>query len=294
MNKTVRIRDSICDVSGDCPGNVWLAVGRTNILLDAGMACCADALVGRIEKVLQGRKLDYVFLTHSHFDHISGVPYIRAKWPEVKVYIGPHGKDILDKPSALRRIRKMNEAAAADQGIAELQYRDEDLYADGILTDGEVFQLDDWKLSAVETPGHTRDCFSFLIEREGCAQRVLLCAETAGVYAEGSCFSPCFLLGYQMSVASMQKMKSVGADLLIFAHSGFASDKNTEDTWRRCFADHELAARRIREEAERELPLEDKIKELAKDYWPEILRKYQPYQAYAVNMKSMLERGIFH
>ena len=78
MNKTVRIRDFICDVSGDCPGNVWLAVGRTNILLDAGMACCADALVGRIEKVLQGRKLDYVFLTHSHFDHISGVPYIRA------------------------------------------------------------------------------------------------------------------------------------------------------------------------------------------------------------------------
>ena len=67
-----------------------------------------------------------------------------------------------------------------------------------------------------------------------------------------------------------------------------------DEECRRGSADHELAARRIREEAERELPLEDKIKELARDYWPEILRKYQPYQAYAVNMKSMLERGIFH
>lgn len=294
MNGAGEIKDYICDVSGDWPGNVWLIVGETNILLDAGMACCADKLAEHIEEVLQGRTLDYVFLTHSHFDHISGVPYIRERWPGVKVYIGPHGKEILDRPSALRRIREMNEAAAADQGITELRYRDEDLYADGTLTDGQVFRLDEWKLTAVETPGHTRDCFSFLIEREGCEQRILLCAETAGVYAKGSCFSPCFLLGYQMSADSMQRMEHVGADLLIFAHSGFASEGDAKDTWRRCFAEHELAARRIRGQAEQKIPLEDKIKNLAKDYWPEALHKYQPYQAYAVNMKSMLEKGVFH
>lgn len=283
------IKDHIYDVSGDWPGNAFLAAGKTNILFDSGVACCGDMLVKHIETVLRGESLDYVFLTHSHFDHVSGVPYLRAKWPDVKVYIAPHGKMILDKPSALRRIREMNEAAANDRGVSEVKYRDEDLYADDVLADGQIFQLDEWKVTAVETLGHTRDSFSFLIEREECDQKILLCAETAGVYAGKNGFSPCFLLGYDRSIASMKKMQNIGADLLIFAHTGFAAEEKAEDTWKHCFAEHERAIQRIRTEARKEIPLEEKLEHLAVYYWPEELRKYQPYEAYSVNMKSMLE-----
>lgn len=283
------IKDHIYDVSGDWPGNAFLAAGKTNILFDSGMACCGDRLVKNIEGILQGKSLDYVFLTHSHFDHVSGVPYLRAKWPDIKVYIAPHGKVILDKPSALRRIREMNQAAAKDQGVSKVQYRDEDLYADDVLADGQLFRFDEWKITAVETPGHTRDSFSFLIGHDECSRKILLCAETAGVYAGNHCFSPCFLLGYDMSIASMKKMQRLGADLLVFAHTGFAGEDKAEDTWNHCFAEHELAIQRIRTEARKDIPLEEKIEHLAVYYWPEELRKYQPYEAYAVNMKSMLE-----
>lgn len=289
MDRADILENHIYDVSGDWPGSVFLAAGKTNILFDAGVACCADALTAHIESALQGGNLDYVFLTHSHFDHVSGVPAIRKKWPDVRVLIAPHGKNVLDRPSTLRRIREMNEAAARDHGVSGLHYRDEDLYADDVLTDGQVFLLDEWSITAVETPGHTRDCFSFLIEREGCAQKILVCAETAGVYAGDRGFSPCFLLGYEMAAASMEKMRSIGADRLIFAHAGFAPEDHAEDTWMHCLAEHELAVQRIRAEAGREIPLEDKIRNLSNDYWPEELRKYQPYAAYAVNMKSMLE-----
>lgn len=284
------IRDYIYDVSGDWPGNVYLAVGEANILFDAGMACCGERMAERIASVLQGKALDYVFLTHSHFDHVSGVPYIRERWPKVKVCIAPHGKYILDKASALRRIREMNEAAASDQGIETLQYRDEDLYADDVLEDGQIFRLGEWEITAMETPGHTRDSFSFLVEREECRQKILVCAETAGVYMERVYLSPCFLLGYHMSMDSIKKMRQAGADLLLFAHSGFAPEENVEDAWNRCIAEHEQALRRIRAEGERDIPMEDKIKNLAEYYWPESIRKYQPYQAYFVNMKSMLEK----
>lgn len=284
------IRDYIYDVSGDCPGNVYLRAGETSLLFDAGMACCGEKMAERAASVLGGRPLDYVFLTHSHFDHVSGIPYIRKRWPGVKVYIAPHGKDILEKPSALRRIREMNEAAAVDQGVAGLSYRDEDLHADGVLADGQVFRLGEWKVTAIETPGHTRDSFSFLVERDFCGERLLVCAETAGVYMEGGRLSPCFLLGYHMSMDSLSKLRGLGADILLFAHSGFAPERRAEDTWKRCMKEHEQAVSRIRAEGKRDILLEDKIRNLAEYYWPESIRKYQPYQAYAVNMKSMLEK----
>lgn len=290
MNECCNIKEYLYDVSGDYPGNVFLAAGKTNLLFDAGLACCADRMVERIKEIVKGGTLDYVFLTHSHFDHVSGVPRIREMWPKVKVLIAPHGKDILAKPSALRRMRALNEAAAADYGVPAPQYCDENLYADDVLADGQIFALDEWKITAVETPGHTHDCFSFFIERKDCAQNVLLCSETAGAYANGYFLSPCFLLGYRMAAASMKKLQSIGADLLIFAHTGFAPEDCAKDSWERCFADHERAFRRIHAEAERDIPMEEKISNLAKDYWPESIRKYQPYQAYSINMKSMLEK----
>ncbi|NBH73553.1 MBL fold metallo-hydrolase [Clostridiaceae bacterium] len=284
------IRDYIYDVSGDCPGNVYLGAGETSVLFDAGMACCGEQMAERAASVLRGRPLDYVFLTHSHFDHVSGVPFVRKRWPGVKVYIAPHGRDILKKPSALRRIRELNEAAAADQGIAGLSYEDEALHVDGVLADRQVFQLNEWRITAVETPGHTRDSFSFLVERKACGERMLVCAETAGVYMEGRHLSPCFLLGYHMSMDSVAKLRGIGADVLLFAHSGFAPESNPDDTWKRCIEEHEQAVRRIRAEAKRDILVEDKLKNLAEYYWPESIRKYQPYQAYAVNMESMLKK----
>lgn len=285
------IKEYIYDVSGDWPGNVFLAAGKTNCLFDAGLACCADKMVENIEKILRGRTLDYVFLTHSHFDHVSGIPRLRKRWPKVKVFIAPHGKEILDKPSARKRMRRLNEAAAEGCGMTDLHYCDEDLYADDVLTDGQMFGLDEWKITAIDTPGHTRDSFSFLIEREGCAQNILLCSETAGAYAKGNFISPCFLLGYHMSVESMKKMQAVGADLLIFAHTGFASEDSADESWKHCFSDHEWAFKTIRAEARRDIPVEDKINHLAEIFWPKALHKYQPYPAYFVNMSSMLERA---
>lgn len=291
MEKSCMIKTYIYDVSGDWPGNVFLAVGKTNILFDAGLAFCAERMTEKIAEVLHGRTLDYVFLTHSHFDHVSGIPQLRKRWPKVKVFIAPHGKEILDKPSARKRMRTLNEAAAQGCGISGLHYRDEDLYADDVLADGQVFLLDEWKITAIDTPGHTRDSFSFLLEREGCTQNILLCSETAGAYAKGEFISPCFLLGYHMSVESMKKMQSVGADLLILAHTGFAPEEDADKSWERYFADQERAYKKIRAEARRNIPTEDKINHLAKEFWPEVLQKYQPYPAYFVNMKSMLERA---
>ena len=59
--------------------------GTTAILYDTGFAFTGYAVADNIGKVLGKRKLDYIFLTHSHYDHAAGSPYICARYPDVKV-----------------------------------------------------------------------------------------------------------------------------------------------------------------------------------------------------------------
>ena len=70
------------------------------MLFDAGMAYSADKMIKNIKRELGDRPLDAVLLSHSHYDHISGVPFLRKEWPDLVVYGSAYAKKILEKPSA--------------------------------------------------------------------------------------------------------------------------------------------------------------------------------------------------
>ena len=282
------MRRYICDVSGDASGNAFLLRGSKNLLIDTGMAFCAGKMVQRIKEQLKGETLDAVFLTHSHYDHVSGVPFIREVWPKVKVMIAPHGKAVLEKESARRVMREMNRAAARMRGLELMPYDERLLRADQSLEDGQTVDLAEWHVTALEAPGHTRDCLSFVTCRDGCAETMMLCCETAGVYMDGYGFIPCFLVGVEETLRSIEKMEQAGADILLGIHSGYLDQERIPAIWERCREDTKRARERMKAVLQRTDDVEEQIRSLARYYWPECIRVYQPYEAYAVNMKSML------
>lgn len=116
------------------PGNnTYFIDGHEPTLVDAGVGHREhlDELAG----LLAGRPLARVLVTHGHPDHASGVPALRARWPNLAVHKWP---------------------AAGDP-------------ADWLpLRDGEVVQAGDESLTVVYTPGHASDhvCFWHLPSRE--------------------------------------------------------------------------------------------------------------------------------
>ena len=58
-------------VGGDC---FFIKGKGSNILVDSGFAFCAEEMINKIKSELKGEKLDYILLTHSHYDHAMGVP----------------------------------------------------------------------------------------------------------------------------------------------------------------------------------------------------------------------------
>lgn len=303
------------DVSGDFPGNVFLITGEKNILLDAGMAHAGEALCAHIQKVFDANGasggLDYIFLSHSHYDHISGVPYLKRHWPDAQVVIAPYGKRILEKPTALALMRSMNDAAAETQGLPHPDYRDDELRADLTITETDAFDCGDYVVTAIETPGHTKDCISVIIKEKESGESLVFCSESMATYTGPKYgFIACHLTGFYDSLCSIRKTRALNADHLLLPHYGAAAIRDREEALassncadrispedekrlnERLFDEAEAAllraAYRIRIEAEKDIPADEKVKNLSAIYWPEGLEKFQPYAAYAANMHAML------
>src|SRR5665648_1070419 len=90
--------DKIRRVTAGSGGEAFLILGTDKtVLMDCGMAYCAEDMIGNIKEILtaENRKLDMIFLSHTHYDHIGGLPYVLKIWPEAIVYGADYCKRVL-------------------------------------------------------------------------------------------------------------------------------------------------------------------------------------------------------
>ena len=101
----IKITDVRCQ-KGDAA--FLLDDGKTSILYDTGFGFTGYAIAENIKKVLGDRELDYIFLTHSHYDHALGSPYILRKYPTAKVVAGSYAEGIFKREGAKRTMKELD------------------------------------------------------------------------------------------------------------------------------------------------------------------------------------------
>ena len=76
-------------VTAGMGGEAILVIGsRYTALYDTGMAYCAEGTISNIKTVLhrhQRTRLDYILVSHTHYDHIGALPYVLKEWPDAIV-----------------------------------------------------------------------------------------------------------------------------------------------------------------------------------------------------------------
>lgn len=126
-------------VLGDIYTNTYILKDeKSGKLAVVDPACESDMLLESIESL--GSDLEYILLTHGHFDHIGGVASILEKFSP-QVVIGEKELTLLNAPSLNLSQWHNLHIDRIDVGLK--------------LKDNDIFMLGDTKIKYIETPGHT-------------------------------------------------------------------------------------------------------------------------------------------
>lgn len=107
----------------------------------------SDDLNKQIDR--DGGKLEYVILTHGHYDHIGYAKQLADQYG-AKIVTGFNNNEFLSKP-------EYNLSFYHDIDIKPFA-------ADILLNDGDSFSLGNTKIKYITTPGHTIGCGSYIFD----------------------------------------------------------------------------------------------------------------------------------
>ena len=209
---------------------IYLVRGeKSNLVIDAGVNLLGPRYCEVIRETLgEDQPLHYLFLTHSHYDHIGAAGYLKEHFSGLK--IGAHERlaSLMQKPSVLGL---MNGLSANHVELHKYNPAGEDLTLrpfdiDIALKQGDRFDLGGLTCCVYETPSHTKDSLSFYFPEI----QALFPGESAGVLQgrTGSEIQVEFLSSYQDYIDSLQWMVSLRPEMLCLGHGWVVSGKDVE------------------------------------------------------------------
>lgn len=265
--------------------------GKTAIMYDSGFAFTGYKVADRIKKELGERKLDYIFLTHSHYDHALGSCYALKYWPEAKVVAGEYAVKIFAKPTAKALMRDLDQKYAVKCGVDEYEDLIDDLKVDISACEGDTIQAGDMKFTVINLPGHTRCSIGFYMPEN----KLLLGSETIGVYDGEEMVLPSYLVGYELALNSISKVEKLDIENILVPHFGVLDKEKTKLYLKKARKNAVEAAEEIVSVLKSGGTKEQAAERFKEVYFTENVRRIYPMDAMNLNteiMVNLIEREL--
>jgi glyoxylase-like metal-dependent hydrolase (beta-lactamase superfamily II) len=265
---------------------------EVGLMIDAGINLMGPTYLASLDRILGDRNaLDLVFATHSHYDHLGAIPYLKRKIPGLKAGAFHRVGELMKKRSTLDR---MNALSFDERELFRNIAGDEDVSIEPVdfemsLKQGDRFDLGGLTCEVHEVPGHTRDSLSFFIPELG----ALFPGEACGVL-EGDKDGPMqveFLSSYDDYVSSLDRMIALRPRLIGLGHLWVFTDDDASAFLERSREE----TPRYRELIERYLDAADgdidrAIATMARIEYDEKRTIDQPREAYIENLKAQVRQ----
>ena len=181
---------------GSCYTNCYLIYDEKS-----KKACLIDApdYDDKIMDVISSKELslEYIILTHGHFDHILGANMLKEK-TRAKIAIHELDLEYLEDPN-----KSMT-----------CMYGGETVSADIILKDSDIMILGDISFRVIHTPGHTKGSCCFVCENE----KIMFTGDT--LFKNGIGRYDFYGGDYNILMESLQKLKSLNENYIIYPGHG--------------------------------------------------------------------------
>jgi glyoxylase-like metal-dependent hydrolase (beta-lactamase superfamily II) len=283
----------------------WITVGGNRIypgyiikgkekhlMIDAGINMMGPAYIASLEKIFGDRNaLDYVFATHSHFDHLGSIPYLKRKLPCLQAGAFERVGALMKKQSVLDLMTSLSEL---QRGFFQNIVGDEDVRIETVdfefnLKEGDSFDLGGVTCEVYHVPGHTGDSLAFFIPEI----RALFAGEAYGI-PEGDKDGQIqveFLSSYDDYVSSLHKMIALQPKIIGMAHMWVFTDDDATEFLQRSLKATPGYRKLIEEYLDAANgDIDNAVQAMAKKEYDEKGTIAQPREAYMENLKAQVRR----
>lgn len=278
--------------SGSGGESILVFGSEKTLLYDCGMAYCGEYTVQNIREKLAGKNrdsLDYIILSHSHYDHIGGLPYIRKAFPNAQVLGSAKTARIFAKPSAKTLMKELGMSAR------ELYMPDskDEILVDGIavdviLEDGDEISLGDITVKAIETKGHTDCSMSYAFE----PAKLLFSSESTGMLEGKQYVHTPFLKSVSDAIKSRKKCMEYGAKYICLPHFGMIPEDFNDKYWQMLEKETDAKTCFIRGMYEEGLDEDSMLEKYVERYWDPAIEEVQPVDAFMINSRAIIKAFI--
>jgi len=262
-----------------------------NILIDAGVNLFAHIYLKDIKKHLgDENKLNYLFLTHSHYDHIGGVSYLKQNIKNLKVGGFETINQLLKKEKILKHMNKLSDVQRTifKDLIGDEKINIEPFTLDIKLKDGDKFDLGELTCEVLETPGHTRDSLSFFFPEI----KAIFAGEVIGVpdWKTGNMVQVEFLSSYEDTLNSIKKIQPLKPKYIGMAHGWFFSEEDATEYLAKSYSET-IAYKKLIEEylKKNNMDINETINNIVKIEYDEKKNIAQERNAYMANLTAQVK-----
>ena len=268
-----------------------------SMLIEAGLNIIGPSYLQGVNRVLGDCSLlNYILVTHGHYDHLGAISYLKKMIPKAMLMGHESLAGLLQKQKVLDTMNFLSEQTwSYFEDIKKMISEKDDILIRPAalgkgLKEGDIVELGNLNCLVYETPGHTKDHLSFFIPEEG----ILFAGEALGnpIMQKDSELKIEFLTSYTDYLQSIEKLVKLLPKVKIIAmsHLYYYTDDDVEKVMELAYGD----TIRYRDLIEKYLDMENgnvdaAVQTMVRTEYDEKGNVYQERNAYVTNVNAQVK-----